>query len=207
VRIAAAVGDEEMAEHAISLAGRRASLNPDVASCAAAAAHARGIWSDSAEDLERAVSLYRGGPRPLAYASALEDLGRLSAQRGDSAAAIAAFDEALMISTRVGAGWDVARVRGRLRRLGVRRRPSKINRPKTGWDALTETESVVVNLAAHGCTNQEIADKLFISPHTVNSHLRHVFEKLGVNSRVHLTRLVAGRSSPSPPDLDASATE
>ena len=103
VRIAAAVGDEELAGHAISMAERRASLNPDVASCAAAAAHARGIWGDSAEDLERAVSLYRGGPRPLAYASALEDLGRLLAQRGDNAAAIAALDEALTISARVGA--------------------------------------------------------------------------------------------------------
>jgi DNA-binding CsgD family transcriptional regulator len=200
-RIAAAVGDEELASHAISTAERRASLNPNVASCAAAAAHARGIWGDSAEDLERAVSLYRGGPRPLAYASALEDLGRLLAQRGANAAAIAALDEALTISARVGAAWDVARVRGRLRRLGVRRRPSKVDRPKTGWDALTETESVIVNLAAHGCTNQEIADKLFISPHTVDSHLRHVFEKLGVNSRVHLTRLVASRSPQSPGDL------
>jgi DNA-binding CsgD family transcriptional regulator len=205
VRIAAAVGDEELADHAVSIAERRASLNPDVPSCAAAAAHARGIWSDSAEDLERAVSLYRDGPRPLAYASALEDLGRVLAQRGDNAAAIAALDEALTISARVGAGWDVARVRGRLRRLGVRRRPSKVGRPKTGWDALTETESVVVNLAAHGHTNQEIADKLFISPHTVDSHLRHVFEKLGVNSRVHLTRLVAGRSPQLPGDLGAGS--
>jgi DNA-binding CsgD family transcriptional regulator/tetratricopeptide (TPR) repeat protein len=194
VRIAAAVGDEELAKHGISIAERRASLNPDVASCAAAAAHARGIWSDSAEDLERAVSLYRGGPRPLAYASALEDLGRVLAQHGDNASAIAALDEALTISTRVGAGWDAARVRGRLRRLGVRRRPARVDRPKTGWGALTETEAVIGNLAAQGCTNQEIADKLFISPHTVDSHLRHIFEKLGVNSRVHLTRLVAGRS-------------
>ncbi len=56
-----------------------------------------------------------------------------------------------------------------------------------------EAESAVANLAAHGCTNREIADKLFISPHTVNAHVRHVFEKLGVNSRVQLTRLVAGR--------------
>jgi DNA-binding CsgD family transcriptional regulator len=198
VRIAAAVGDEELADHAISLAERRASLNPDVPSCAAAAAHARGIWADSAEHLERAVSLYRDGPRPLAHASALEDLGRVLAQRGDNVAAIAALDEALTILTRIGASWDAARVRGRLRRLGVRRRPSKVDRPKTGWDALTETESVIVNLAAKGCTNQEIADKLFISPHTVDSHLRHVFEKLGVNSRVHLTRLVASRSPQSP---------
>ena len=98
VRIAAAVGDEELAEHGISIAERRATLNPDVPSCAAAAAHARGIWSDSAEDLERAVSLYGGGRRPLAHASALEDLGRVLAQHGElatcvreAASAIAAF--------------------------------------------------------------------------------------------------------------------
>ena len=194
VRIAAAVGDEELAEHGISVAERRASLNPGVPSCAAAAAHARGIWSDSAEDLERAVLLYRDGPRPLAHASALEDLGRVLAQHGENASAIAALDTALTISVRVGASWSAARVRGRLRRLGVRRRPGKIDRPKTGWEALTEAESVVANLAAHGCTNREIADKLYISPHTVHTHLRHVFEKLEVSSRVHLTRLAAGRS-------------
>jgi DNA-binding CsgD family transcriptional regulator len=198
VRIAAAVGDEELAEHGISIAERRASLNPEVPSCAAAAAHARGIWNDSAEDLDRAASLYRGGPRPLAYASALEDLGRVLAQRGDNPSAIAVLDEALTIAARRGASWDVTRIRTRLRRLGVRRRPARIDRPKSGWGALTEAESVVANLAAHGCTNREIADKLFISPHTVNTHIRHVFDKLGVNSRVHLTRLAAGRSPQSP---------
>jgi DNA-binding CsgD family transcriptional regulator len=80
----------------------------------------------------------------------------------------------------------------------VRRRIVKIDRPRTGWEALTEAEAVVADLAAHGCTNQEIADKLFISPHTVSSHVRHVFEKLGINSRVHLTRLAAGRSPGQP---------
>lgn len=198
VRIAAAVGDEELAEHGISIAERRARLNPGVLSCAAAAAHARGIWNDSAADLGRAVSLYRGGARPLARASALEDLGRVLAQHGDHDSAVAALDEALTVSSRIGASWDAARVRGRLRRLGVRRRVAKMDRPQTGWEALTQAESMVANLAAHGCTNQEIADKLFVSPHTVHSHLRHVFEKLGVNSRVHLTRLVAvGSFGPS----------
>jgi DNA-binding CsgD family transcriptional regulator len=146
-------------------------------------------------------------PRPLAYASALEDLGRVLAQNGDSASAIAALDEALIIATRVGASWDVTRLRARLRRLGVRRRPAKIDRPKTGWEALTEAESVVANLTAHGCTNREIADKLFISPHTVNTHVRHVFEKLGVNSRVQLTRLVAERSPQSPPSSAGASAD
>jgi len=203
VRIAAAVGDEELAEHGISIAERRASLNPGVPSCAAAAAHARGIWDDSATDLGRAVSLYRGGARPLAHASALEDLGRVLAQHGDHDSAIAALDEALTVSSRIGASWDAARVRGRLRRLGVRRRVAKTDRPQTGWEALTQAEAVVANLAAHGCTNQEIADKLFVSPHTVHSHLRHVFEKLGVSSRVHLTRLVAAGSFGSSGDPQA----
>jgi DNA-binding CsgD family transcriptional regulator len=203
VRIAAAVGDEELAEHGISIAERRASLNPGVPSCAAAAAHARGIWSDSAADLGRAASLYRGGARPLAHASALEDLGRVLAQHGDNDSAIAALDEALTVSSRIGASWDAARVRGRLRRLGVRRRVAKTDRPKAGWEALTEAESVVANLAARGCTNREIAERLFISPHTVHSHLRHVFDNLGVNSRVHLTRLVAGGSLRSPGDPHA----
>jgi len=44
-------------------------------------------------------------------------------------------------------------------------------------------------LVANGLTNREAADRLYVSPHTVNSHLRHVFTKLGINSRVELARL------------------
>ncbi len=190
VRIAKAVADEELAEHAIAVAERRAELNPNVPSAAAAAAHVRGIWAGSVTHLEQAAAGYRDGPRPMAHASALEDLGRVLAARGDTASAIGLLDEALSISTRVGAAWDVARVRGRLRRLGVHRRPSASKRPSSGWAALTDAEKAVANLAAQGSTNREIADKLFISPHTVNTHLRHVFDKLGVNSRMHLMKFV-----------------
>ena len=195
VRIAAAASDLELAEHAIALAERRAALNPQVSSCRAAAAHARGIWFESATDLEVAVDLYRDGPRPLAYASALEDLGRVRVGGGDTESAVASFDEALSITTRVGAEWDSARIRGRLRRLGVRRRYAVNTRPKTGWAALTEPEINVARLAAEGRTNRQIAAALFLSPHTVNTHLRHVFEKLGINSRVQLTRFVQEQTS------------
>jgi DNA-binding CsgD family transcriptional regulator len=63
-------------------------------------------------------------------------------------------------------------------------------RPTFGWDSLTRAELRIVRLAAEGLTNQQIADRLALSRHTVDSHLRHVFRKLDIRSRVELTRLV-----------------
>jgi DNA-binding CsgD family transcriptional regulator len=188
VRIAVAVGDEELAQHTVEQAERRHELNPGVVSFQAAAAHASGLWRSSAYHLETAASLFGTGSRPLATASALEDLGRLQASEGATDDAIASLDRALAIDAQAGASWDAARVRRQLRQLGVRRRITTSKRPATGWDALTSAEAGVAQLASEGKTNREIAETLFISPHTVNSHLRHIFDKLGVNSRVSLTR-------------------
>nr|WP_223167429.1 LuxR C-terminal-related transcriptional regulator [Nonomuraea sp. SYSU D8015] len=63
-------------------------------------------------------------------------------------------------------------------------------RPARGWGALTASELRVARLVAQGMTNREVAAELFLSPHTVDSHLRHAFAKLNVNSRVELTRQV-----------------
>jgi DNA-binding CsgD family transcriptional regulator len=60
-------------------------------------------------------------------------------------------------------------------------------RPATGWDSLTPTERRVVALAAQGLTSRQIGERLYISSFTVGSHLRHVYQKLGINSRVQLT--------------------
>ena len=189
VRIAVAVGDEELAEHAIERAERRCQLNPGVISFKAAVAHARGLWRSSTYDLETAAALFETGPRPLATASALEDLGRLQVSEGATGDAIASLDRALAIDVQAGARWDAARVRGQLRQLGVRRRIVISDRPATGWEALTSAEAAVAQLAAEGKTDREIAETLFISPHTVNTHLRHIFDKLGVNSRISLTKM------------------
>jgi DNA-binding CsgD family transcriptional regulator len=193
VRIAAATADGELANRVIDLATQRSKLNPEIRSIRAIADHAEGIWHESVESLSSAVTDLEGGSRPLACASALEDLGLVLLKRGDTSDAIEAFDRALAISGEVGASWDAARIRGRLRRLGVRRRTPRAERPKSGLGSLTDTESAVARLAAEGRTNREIAERLFISPHTVNTHLRHIFEKLDIKSRVALIRLFGDR--------------
>jgi DNA-binding CsgD family transcriptional regulator len=50
-----------------------------------------------------------------------------------------------------------------------------------------------VGLVARGATNREIAERLYVSPYTVNSHLRHVFVKLGLRSRVELVLMATER--------------
>jgi predicted ATPase/class 3 adenylate cyclase/DNA-binding CsgD family transcriptional regulator len=64
-------------------------------------------------------------------------------------------------------------------------------RPTTGWESLTPTEGDVVRLLSEGITNKDIATRLFISPRTVQSHLTHVYTKLGLTSRVQVVQEAA----------------
>ena len=195
VRIALASGDRELAESATAGAERRAEINPGVPVFLASAAHARGLLTGDSGLLAEAVSFLEAGQRRLALASALEDLAVAEIRAGRSDQAIAALDRALAIYAACGARWDLARVRRRLRQLGIQRRLPAERRPTLGWAALTESELAVVRLVADGLTNREVAERLYISPHTVSGHLRHAFEKLGINSRVALTRIAAARPS------------
>jgi pimeloyl-ACP methyl ester carboxylesterase/DNA-binding CsgD family transcriptional regulator len=69
-------------------------------------------------------------------------------------------------------------------------------RPSTGWPSLTDAELPVVRLAADGRTNAQIAAELFLSRYTVETHLKHAFAKLGVESRAELAALAAGPAGP-----------
>jgi DNA-binding CsgD family transcriptional regulator len=73
----------------------------------------------------------------------------------------------------------------------ARRGHSDRNRPTSGWGALTPTEHDVVRLVTEGLANKDIATRLFVSPRTVQSHLTHVYNKLGVSSRVQLVQEAA----------------
>src|SRR5882672_4586675 len=187
-RIARATRDDGLAQLALSTSQRRAELNPGIRSIAGAAAHVRGLLARNHADLREAVALFEGTPRRLELAAALEDLGaELTATDRD--AAIDVLGRTLALYTELGASWDARRVRSRLRELGVRRRLVTAEPETNGWAALTTSELTVARLVAEGLTNREVAERLFVSPHTVNSHLRHVFSKLGINSRVELARL------------------
>ena len=86
-----------------------------------------------------------------------------------------------------GASADAARVSRRLRERGAvrtRLRHEVLHRRLT----LTPAEERVVAMVAAGASNRETAAALFLSPNTVASHLRRAFRKLGVRSRVELTR-------------------
>ncbi len=64
-------------------------------------------------------------------------------------------------------------------------------RPTRGWASLTPTELDVVRLASEGLSNKDIGTRLFVSPRTIQSHLTHVYTKLGLTSRMQLAREVA----------------
>jgi DNA-binding CsgD family transcriptional regulator len=184
------VGDRDLAGRTLATVRRRSELNPGVKTIAAVESQVSGLVEGRLEDLERSVALFEESPRRLALGSALEDYGRCLT-RTDREGGVAILGRALELYLTFGADWDARRVRGRLADLGVRRRIVVTREGGGGMASLTGAEAQVAGLVSDGITNREIADRLFLSPHTVNSHLRHIYNKLAINSRVELARILA----------------
>jgi DNA-binding CsgD family transcriptional regulator len=158
--------------------------HPDFPFLAPVALHARAVLDGDPVAALRAVALGQADPRPLVRAAILEDAGRLLPD-ARSAEAVPLLESALGCYSGAGAERDAARVRSLLRTRGVRA-PAGGARQAPQWPELTESEFAVVSLVARGATNREVAERLFLSPYTVSSHLRHVFTKLGLRSRAEL---------------------
>ena len=189
-RIALSGGDSDLAGEVLAAVRRRSELNPGVKTIAAVEAQVSGLIEDRLEDLARSVALFEESPRRLALGSALEDYGRCLT-RTDREGGVAVLGRALELYVALGADWDARRVRSRLADLGVRRRIVAIRGHGSGFASLTGAEAQIASLVSDGITNREIADRLFLSPHTVNSHLVHIYTKLAINSRAELARIVA----------------
>jgi transcriptional regulator of acetoin/glycerol metabolism len=73
-------------------------------------------------------------------------------------------------------------------------RASRATRPLLGLASLTDTEQAIAELVAQGLTNRQIAQRVFVSRHTVDFHLRSIFRKVDVTSRVELAREIVSQA-------------
>jgi ATP/maltotriose-dependent transcriptional regulator MalT len=204
VRMCLRAGAVEPAEVVTAASTALAAKNPGVRSIAGAARHAEGLLHGDQAALHAAVEAYRDSPRLLGRASTLEDAGVAERRAGNRDAAVALLREAAGLYSSSGARRDLERVNRRLADLGVRRGQQRTSARGGGRSVLTESEMRVARIVARGKTNREVAEELFLSPHTVDSHLRHIFGKLGVSSRVALTRWVVEqdvRAASADPEL------
>jgi len=165
---------------------------PPVALFAAVAAYARGILERDVAALVAAADVLESCSRPLLYAAAAEDAGAELAHMDHADEAVAQLNAAFDTYMRHQALADARRVGRELRRFGVERRIVSQQRAKTGWDSLTDSELRVISLIAQGVTNRDVATRLHLSLHTVKTHVRNAFAKLGINSRAELAQLGRG---------------
>ena len=191
-RIALAAGtDDDAVAAAVAALERRAAANPERPSLRAAALQARGLLDGDARRLRAAAQAWAATRRTLASASALEDLG-VALAPSDRDAAIVELDAARALYEQAGAERHAGRVRRRLRALGRRlRRVAPVDPAGARIGELTAAETAVARLVAEGATNRQVAERLFLSPHTVSSHLRQVYAKLGIRSRGELAERLA----------------
>jgi DNA-binding NarL/FixJ family response regulator len=138
---------------------------------------AEGDLASAEEAAAAAILEHDRLPVPFERARTLLVLGSVRRRMKQKRSARATLDEALRIFEHLGAALWAGRARSELASIGGRA-------PQAG--ALTPTEERVAMLAAAGRTNREIAETLFLSVRTVESHLSHAYQKIGVRSRTEL---------------------
>jgi DNA-binding CsgD family transcriptional regulator len=187
-RIGLASGDRRFAEQAVAIAEEGAARNPGVASFEGLALQLRGTLAQDLAVLRRGCQVLAHSPRPVLRATGHEDFGRVLLAAGQRKEAVVQLDLALDGYLAAGAGGLASTLLRTMRAAGIRRAApaADLDRPRIGWAALTDAETRVARLVSAGQTNQDAAGELGLSPNTVGTHVRSIFAKLGVHSRVQL---------------------
>ena len=146
-----------------------------------------GPGADRCNGLEAALAVLAPSEARLEHARVLVDLGATFRAAGQRTAAREPLLEGLALAARCGARTLERRARAELAAIGVRPRTTD----RTGANSLTPSELRVVELAAAGGTNREIAQTLFVTEKTVETHLGRAFRKLNVSSRRQLPDVLA----------------
>ncbi|WP_330257028.1 AAA family ATPase [Nocardia sp. NBC_00565] len=190
-RLAAAVGDKDAARSVVVDADELAARQPTAARTGVALL-CRGLADREPAALLTAAAAFRQAGRPFNEAQSYENAAALFAADGNSATARRALDAAIDLYTGLGASWDIARTVARMRPYGIRRGVrGPRNRPKSGRSALTDTELKVAALVAEGHSNSDIADQMFLSRRTIQSHVSNILAKLGLHSRREIATAIA----------------
>ncbi|MDT8909746.1 LuxR C-terminal-related transcriptional regulator [Amycolatopsis sp. PS_44_ISF1] len=185
VRACTKLGADDLARTLVEVSSAMAEEQLEFSVLRGSALHAAGLLRQDAAQLREAADLH---PDRWCGASAREDLANLlAAQPDERDRTIRLLESALDVYAEVGATRDAARVVNKLREYGVRRRTARaVECEGVVPHGLTSTEFAVAELVSQGNTNSEVGRQLFISRHTVAFHLKKVFQKMNITSRVEL---------------------
>ncbi|MEU5340953.1 LuxR C-terminal-related transcriptional regulator [Streptomyces sp. NPDC020766] len=191
VEAAVRTGDTRVARAAHADYDRWASAvrSPDDLALSARCRALLATGPEAVEHYRTALDLHAGGTRDferarteLLFGGALRRLRNRTEARDRLHSALEAFEH-------FGAPHCAAQARGELRTLGEPAQPPGGARDLA--TLLTAQQLTVARMAADGATNREIASRLLLSPRTIDHHLRGVFNRLGIRSRIELVRLLA----------------
>jgi DNA-binding CsgD family transcriptional regulator len=168
-----------------------------VASGRAQLAELAGDEAAAHEGYRMALALHERADMPIERTETLLGYGGFLRRSGQRAKARTVLAQAVHIATAAGAGWLAGLAAAELKAAGGRRRTHD---PA----ALSAAERRVARLAAVGAGNAEISRQLFITVSTVETHLEHVYRKLGIGSRY---QLIAMAADPRLDDADQGASD
>jgi DNA-binding CsgD family transcriptional regulator len=202
-QIGTATDDDTFTASCLDVAEANGARNPGVASFEGVALNLRGLSKKDLDILAEAAGVLDRSPRPVLRAVGAESYGRALLAADRHSEAVTQLDRAWDEYHQMGARAFRSEVQRVMRQAGVRRAKwstAAAAAPTTGWASLTEAERRVATLISDGHTNKATASALGVSINTVGTHLRAIFAKLGVQSRVQLANRLASHASQAPVD-------